>query len=594
MIWKKLGALLLVCGMLLCALPVSASVSAAENDPASQTEALLPLVGGALVEAGQRQWSKAEADIRQFEAQWTELKAPASGTAQEVNAALTASKQALAKAETDPEAAVQAVSALTKALNKHLLALEGEQKNKLTGKDAARSLLPALEQTLQDIEQGDAAKARSSYRTIVRQWTQVESPIRGDDFAAYGDMEMHMSLVRAALQAEPPKTEQAADEMRAWLRLTRDYAEGKLQSASSGTERAGIADLVAVLKQTLKETQARQASAAGGHLRDFVSMWPSAEGEVQLRSPQLYTEIENRMTEGMALLTSNPPDWAKAEALLGSLIAGLEPLAQQTRYTAWDAALILLREGMEALLVLTALLALLGRTGGAGRAFVWGGAAAGLAASAGLALLLTHAVAEAASGSARELIEGIAGLAAVVFMLSVGAWLHSKSNVKAWEAFIRQKVSGALARGSLLSLSIVAFLAVLREGAETAVFYMGMAPAIEASQMALGIGGALAALAALGYAMIRFSIRLPVRPFFLTATALIYYLVIRFLGESVHALQVAGAASAHPVGFVPTIGWLGVYPTWETLLPQLAALLLVLLLSLRTESKRASADSPAP
>lgn len=162
-------------------------------------------------------------------------------------------------------------------------------------------------------------------------------------------------------------------------------------------------------------------------------------------------------------------------------------------------------------------------------------------------------------------------------MLTVGRWLHGKSNTAAWNKYVDRQMQGALAKGNLWYLFFIAALAILREGAETTIFYAGMAPAIATSQLLLGIGGALAVLIVLGYAIIALSAKLPIAAFFRTATALIYYLVFRFLGESIHALQVAGKIPAHAESSLPSIGWLGLYPTWETFVPQMLILAFILL-----------------
>lgn len=161
-------------------------------------------------------------------------------------------------------------------------------------------------------------------------------------------------------------------------------------------------------------------------------------------------------------------------------------------------------------------------------------------------------------------------------MLTVGRWLHGKSSTAAWNKYVDRQMQGALARGNLWTLFFIAALAILREGAETTIFYAGMASAIKPSQLLLGIGSALAILVVLGYAIIALSVRLPIAAFFRAGALLIYYLVFRFLGESIHALQIAGQLPAHTGTGLPSIGWLGLYPTWETAIPQLLMLLFIL------------------
>jgi high-affinity iron transporter len=137
----------------------------------------------------------------------------------------------------------------------------------------------------------------------------------------------------------------------------------------------------------------------------------------------------------------------------------------------------------------------------------------------------------------------------------------------------------------------LAFLAVFREGAETAVFYLGMAPSIALNDLVLGLGGGVVALAVAAVLMLGAGVRLPLRLFFRVAGLLVYYLGFKFVGTGIHALQVANAVPATPIAGMPAIPFLGIYPTWETLLPQLALLLgaLTALLYLRARDRRAAA-----
>ncbi|HEY2494193.1 MAG TPA: FTR1 family protein, partial [Paenibacillus sp.] len=293
------------------------------------------------------------------------------------------------------------------------------------------------------------------------------------------------------------------------------------------------------------------------------------EGEVQLYSAKLYTEIENQMAAVSGFLLSKPPLIAKATQTMDNMLASLEPISSDQTYTAWDAALILLREGLEAILVLSALLSYLKRSGNNHASkWIWSGAGIGLILSFILAVVLHYTISQATSGSTREFIEGITGLVAVIMMLTVGYWMHSKANITAWNSYVKDQVNNALAKGSLWSLFAVSGLAILREGAETTIFYVGMASSIDPFQLILGISIALAILVVVGYAIIVLSVKLPIRGFFLTATLLIYYLVLRFLGQSIHALQVAGQFPAHTHEYLPSFSWLGMYPTWETSIPQ--------------------------
>ncbi|WP_036703943.1 FTR1 family iron permease [Paenibacillus sp. OSY-SE] len=570
---RKMIAVLIV-SMLL----VPAEWSAAEG-ASSPVDQLLPLVGGALVEAGQQNWEMASKELEQFGQLWNGVKS-ASGLTSAIDSELAAAADAVQ--QKDLKQAKESLSGLAKKVNEYVDGTQ-EQQAKPSGKDVAEMLLGMVKKTHDSLKQGAIEQAQKDYRTIVNDWKKIENPIRNDNFTVYSQLETKMTLIRVALQAEPPKPEQADSELTQLTSVLKDYTAGKLDGASDSTSGSHrLTDAIALLQQADQAVKAGDADLASQHMQAFITMWPSVEGEVSISSATVYTDTENQMSEAQGYLLSSPPNLEKAQDVIGQMKQALEPIASTSSYTAWDAAVILLREGLEAILVLAALLAYVKRTDNkTARNYIWAGSGAGLVLSGVFAIVLTYAISQAASGSARELIEGITGLVAVVMMLTIGNWLHSKSSMASWNAYISKQVDGALARGSLWSLFAVAGLAILREGAETAIFYIGMAPSIEPLQLAIGIGGALLALVVLGFAIIHFSAKLPIRPFFMAATALIYYLVIRFLGESIHALQVAGKLSAHSQAGLPSIGWLGAYPTWETFVPQLAALLFIMFMLLR-------------
>jgi high-affinity iron transporter len=144
-----------------------------------------------------------------------------------------------------------------------------------------------------------------------------------------------------------------------------------------------------------------------------------------------------------------------------------------------------------------------------------------------------------------------------------------------------------MATGGTWSLFSLALLAVLREGAETVVFYIGIASAIGLGQLLLGIGAALLLIVGIGFLVIRFSVKLPLHYVFLVATVLIYYLAFKITGESIHALQLAGVFPARYADALPSLGFFGMSSTWETTLPQILVLALVLTEIVVTETRNA-------
>lgn len=547
----------------------------AEGDQAAQLDQLLPLVGGALVEAGQSKWEDAQKHVEEASSKWDQLAPAANKESADVDSALAASLKALKNTESDPGSAKASLSTLAKAINSYVKSQQTDT-DVMSGQEAAIRLLPLAERLLTDVQVADWTKANADYREINNGWPDIEQAVRADNFSVYGSLETKMSMIRIAIQADPPRSEQAVTEATALIQLINDYKDGKIANTSKETTLT-VAGAVAILDQALTDVQAGHYPEAAGQMEAFIVQWPAVEGEVQLRSTAVYSNVEIRMAEVAGYLLSEPPAADQAEKLIVEIRGQLEPMTESKRYTAWDAGMILLREGLEAILVLAALLAYLHRTGNSDkRKWVWSGVGVGLLLSGIMAFVLTYAIAQVAAGSAREAIEGVAGLLSVVLMITVGNWLHNKSNMKNWSQYIDQRMGSALARGSLWSLFAVSGLAIFREGAETTIFYVGMAPSIDPLQLALGFGVTFILLIALGFAIIKFSARLPVRPFFLAASVLIYYLVIRFLGESIHSLQVGGWVSSHTSSSLSTVSALGVYPTWETTIPQLAVLAFII------------------
>jgi len=270
---------------------------------------------------------------------------------------------------------------------------------------------------------------------------------------------------------------------------------------------------------------------------------------------------------------------------------GGEALSPGTAF--FSSLLILLREGLEAILVLAAIVAFVRKTGRRD-AMAWihvgwiGAVVLGV---------VTWFVAErviAISGANRELTEGVTALVAAAMLLYVGYWLHSKSYAQAWQHFIRDQVSSALGKGTVWAMAAVSFLAVYRELFEIVLFYQALwVQAGESGRHAVLAGIVVAAvlLALLAWAILKYSVRLPIGPFFAVTAWLLALLAVVFAGHGVAALQEAGVLDASPLGSL-SIPFLGVHPTVQGLGAQFAALALVLIgvWMARRESSRSIAE----
>ncbi len=237
---------------------------------------------------------------------------------------------------------------------------------------------------------------------------------------------------------------------------------------------------------------------------------------------------------------------------------------------------ILFREGMEAMLVIVALAAGTRGIGRIGRSRdIYAGAIAAIVASIALAWAVNHLISDDMS----DTLEGCFQVFAAATLFYVSSWLTSKGQADRWMKFISHKLESA-EQSTLpgIALGLTAFLAVMREGAETIVFFQaltnGATETVERHAVAAGIVVAAFALAIAFVVLKRAADRIPMGIFFHATSALLYALAVVFIGQGVASLQEASIVPATFVDFVPTIPMLGLFPTVQSLGAQ--AMLLIL------------------
>lgn len=264
---------------------------------------------------------------------------------------------------------------------------------------------------------------------------------------------------------------------------------------------------------------------------------------------------------------------------IDQLLAAAEPLTDAASHTALatfvGAFTILLREGLEALLVVIAVFAFLNRAGRReALPYVHGGWLSALLAG-GLTWLVARYFIDI-SGANRELTEGFSALFAAAVLLSVGLWMHQKSIGGRWQAYLQERLSHALSKKSAWFLFILIFVSVYREVFETILFYVALWSDAQGHWMLAGMVCGALVLAAIAWIMLRTSRKLPLATFFSVSSALIAILAFVMTGKGVAALQEAGWVNVS-LAPLPHIDWLGVFPTWQTGLAQ--ALVLVILIA---------------
>jgi high-affinity iron transporter len=197
------------------------------------------------------------------------------------------------------------------------------------------------------------------------------------------------------------------------------------------------------------------------------------------------------------------------------------------------------------------------------------------------------------SGAKQEIIEGLTMLLATVVLFCVSNWMFSKAEAEAWKQYIETKVKMAVTTGSAAALAAAAFLAVFREGAETILFYQGILTEAGTDTTMVWAGFVAGSLAlVVVFAVIRLgSMRIPLKPFFLGTSILMFIMSIAFVGGGITELQEGDALPTTMIEGFPTVELLGIYPTVQTLIPQIAllALTVVSIVVIRQRSRRLKA-----
>lgn len=237
---------------------------------------------------------------------------------------------------------------------------------------------------------------------------------------------------------------------------------------------------------------------------------------------------------------------------------------------------ILLREGLEALLIVVAMLGFLRKVEREDMAaYVHAGWIAALVCGVATWGVATWLI--TISGATREMTEGIGGVLAAFILLWVGVWMHGKSSAAAWQKYVQENVSKALSHRSNWFLFGLSFIVVYREAFETILFYAAIWGQGNTGAVLAGALTASVLLVIIAVAMLRFSKRLPIGKFFGYSSALIAILAVVLMGKGVAALQEAGHFSLHLISGFPRIDALGVYPTVETATAQLLMIGLLVL-----------------
>lgn len=420
--------------------------------------------------------------------------------------------------------------------------------------------------------------------------------IAGEQSWQQGGIET-LSNVAKLTQLTPAAMQTAAGEngllQLAYLRAHPETVMGDVHPLDTAAEKLGAS--VASYRSGDVEQAYQHAVAA------YLEGFELAESSLRASDPDRLLELEQQMMAYRNLIKSQAP-LAEVESAGEDLVQALDQVRQpgsankhlSASAGAVSAAVILLREGLEAILILAAITGVLIKTGRSNALpYLHAGWLAALALGGVTWMGSTHLF--AISGADRELTEGITALLAAAVLVYVGFWLHGKSNAKRWREFVDLKIKQALHGRALWMLTLVAFLAVYREVFETVLFYQALWLQTEPQQhISLwgGIGVGLCALLLLGWLILRLSMRLPLHLFFGVNSVILFVLAVAFSGHGIAALQVAGVLPSDPLPW-PRFELLGVYPTVETMMAQVVVAALVIFVVMRERFNREPSKSAA-
>lgn len=423
---------------------------------------------------------------------------------------------------------------------------------------------------LSDREKWDAA-----YYVLALGYTEREVA-EGKGLAAKlpGDMKDYKTLAtlsNAELKERLDAISDGPDEVAGALAYLR---EGSLDRSAGGSPLLTAGALLDESTSLYKEGRTDEAYTKA--LDAYLEGFEKAEADLRVRDKDLTSAIEADFSSYRGAVKSNAPV-EKIEELNSKIHEGLSTadrmLASETQSSNLlsfvNSFSIMVREGLEAILIIAAIIAFMGATGARSqiRYIHYGWI---LALAAGVLTWLLARTVISISGAQREVIEGVTSITAAAVLFYVSYWLISKIEVRVWKQYIQGKVEKALSTGSVIALASVSFFAVYREAFETVLFYQALWFQSGNSQPAVlwGLAAGALVLVVLFYVIFKLALRIPLKYFFSVTSVFLYLLSFILLGKGVKELQEAGIVGLTPVEYIPHIDILGLYPTLETSIPQ--------------------------
>lgn len=458
-------------------------------------------------------------------------------------------------------------------LTKALIAYEKQQSSKdASGKikelqQAVDAKDAPMKKAIKDKNHSELQSLNNDLNSI---WTSNETVIRNYDDGKYGQIEVNLMQLRVAIQKEPLDTDKVKS---AWSTFKNSIDTVDQKQSDSDSDKYKVTQLNEELDKAIAGINDNDLDKADASLSQFVKIWPYVEGKIQTKNSSLYTKIEDKIPYYQSILDQSNKDRVKKG--LQELNSEIKDTVGQGEYSFVDIMIIFLREGIEVLLIIMTLTTMTRKVKDVkGTSSVVGGALLGLILSIGLGITFIYTIGN--NGVVREGMEAILGIVAVVLMYVVGIWMHRRSNAQRWNEMIQSMYNNAMSNGNLILLGTIGLISVLREGVEVIIFYMGMIGSITTKDFILGIGLAIIILIIFAFAF-RFIVKLiPVRFIFRVLSILIFVMTFKMLGVSIQKLQLLGYMPQHSIEGLPTLSWIGFYPSVETIIAQVILIILIL------------------
>lgn len=299
------------------------------------------------------------------------------------------------------------------------------------------------------------------------------------------------------------------------------------------------------------------------------------ETQIKANNPSLVYRIENQMIEVRSSIKEGVTASALQEKIHASVLSirKAQNILKQEHNSFWFtyfmSGSILLREGLEAFLIILVILGVLNSVNATESVkYVHGGWMVALL--IGIASWFFAESLLSMSSLQRELMEGIGALIAVGLLLYIGFWLHDKTHASQWKQFVEGKIHGLVDQNNRWGLAVLSFIVVFREAFESVIFLSSISIKSGSgnSGILFGSTSAILAIIILGVILIKFSTKLPIRSLFKYSSIVMAVLAFILVGKGMHEFQEAGYLGISSLPLHLDLPTLGLYPTLQTIMAQ--------------------------